>query len=239
MNTYLWEKVTMREKMSFEFKHSRFHFTLLFLSIILAACGGATDPPAQGPTATPPPAVVEPTNVLPTEVEPTDAPMVEDEPMEGASDIGTFELTSTAFGHEAPIPVKYSCDGENVSPPLVWNNPSEATMSFALINDDPDAPVGTWIHWILYNIPGDSLGLDEAIPIQAELPDGSQHGENSWGRFDYGGPCPPGGTHRYFFKLYALDTKLELGVGADKATVLAAMEGHVLAETELMGTYER
>jgi hypothetical protein len=228
----------MREKMSFKFTHGSFPITLLFLAVALAACGGATDQPAQVPTATSLP-VVEPTSLPPSEIEPTDEPGMEEAPTQEIIDVEPFELSSSAFTHEAPIPVKYSCDGENISPPLAWNDHPEGTMSFALINDDPDAPVGIWIHWVLYNIPGDSSGLDEAIPAQTELADGSQHGENSWGRFDYGGPCPPSGTHRYFFKLYALDTLLDLGAGADKGTLLDAMEGHILAEAELMGTYER
>jgi Raf kinase inhibitor-like YbhB/YbcL family protein len=150
-----------------------------------------------------------------------------------------FELTSTAFAQEEPVPAKYSCDGDNVSPPLQWSDPPDGTQSFALIMDDPDAPVGTWIHWVLYDLPADARDLPEAIPSDADLSDGSRHGENSWGRTDYGGPCPPSGTHRYFFKLYALDTVLDLEAGATKDQLLQAMEGHILAETELMGTYSK
>jgi len=150
-----------------------------------------------------------------------------------------FELTSTAFLHEEAIPTEYSCDGANISPPLQWGDPPEGTQSFAIISDDPDAPGGTWVHWVLYNIPVEARVLPEAIPAEVELADGSQHGENSFGRLDYGGPCPPGGTHRYFFKLYALDTVLDLEPGVDKGGLLQAMEGHILAETELMGTYAR
>ncbi|MGC9398942.1 MAG: YbhB/YbcL family Raf kinase inhibitor-like protein [Anaerolineae bacterium] len=150
-----------------------------------------------------------------------------------------FELTSTAFEHEDAIPTKYTCDGEDISPPLAWTEPPEDTESFALICDDPDAPMGTWVHWVLYNIPADARGLPEGVPARENLDDGSLHGKNSWGRRDYGGPCPPGGTHRYFFKLYALDTTLDLGSGASKKQLLNAMEGHVLAQAELMGTYRR
>jgi hypothetical protein len=238
MNNSLLEKVLMGEKMSFKFTHSPFLITLLVLAINLAACGGATDQPTQVPTTSSLP-VVEPTSVPPTELEPIEEPTMEEVPTQEVVEVEPFELSSSAFTNEAPIPVKYSCDGENVSPPLAWSDPPEGTQSFALINDDLDAPGGIWIHWVLYNIPGDSRGLDEAIPAQDELGDGSQHGENSWGRFDYGGPCPPGGTHRYFFKLYALDIVLNLGVGADKGTLLETMEGHILAEAELMGTYAR
>jgi hypothetical protein len=150
-----------------------------------------------------------------------------------------FELTSDAFTPHESIPRKYSCDGEDISPPLTWSDPPEGTQSFALICDDPDAPMGTWVHWVLFNIPADSRSLPEAIPAQDTLSDGSVHGKNSWKRQDYGGPCPPSGTHRYFFKLYALDTTLDLRAGATKKKVLRAMEGHILAEADLMGTYSR
>ncbi len=150
-----------------------------------------------------------------------------------------FELTSTAFANGDPIPMKYTCDDQDISPPLEWRDPPEGTRSFALICDDPDAPMGTWIHWVLYNLPGSTLSLPEAVPANADLPDGGRHGQNSWGRSDYGGPCPPGGTHRYFFKLYALDTELELDAGASKEELLRIMEGHVLASTETMGVYSR
>ena len=164
---------------------------------------------------------------------------MEEEPTQEAVEVSPLEITSSAFAHESPIPVRYSCDGDNISPPLAWINPPEGTQSFALINDDPDAPGGIWVHWVLYNIPGEARGLEEAIPALETLDDGSLHGENSWGRRDYGGPCPPGGTHRYFFKLYALDIMLDVGAGADKEALLAAMEGHILAESELMGTFAR
>ena len=151
----------------------------------------------------------------------------------------TFELTSTAFAHEEPIPPKYTCDGQDISPPLQWSDPPQGTQSLALICDDPDAPVGTWVHWVLYNLPAEARSLPEAVPSEAELPDGSRHGQNSWRRLDYGGPCPPSGTHRYFFKLYALDTMLDLEAGEGKKQVLQAMEGHILAQAELMGVYSR
>lgn len=153
----------------------------------------------------------------------------------------SFELTSTAFSYGEPIPVKYSCDGEEISPPLAWGNPPEGTQSLALIMDDPDAPVGTWDHWILFNIPTNTYGLEENLPITGanQNPELISVAKNSWGRNDYGGPCPPGGTHRYFFKLYALDTTLSLDQNTDKNQVLSAMDGHVLVESELMGTFSR
>ena len=153
----------------------------------------------------------------------------------------TFELTSSAFGQGEAIPVKYTCDGEDISPPLRWGDPPEGTQSFALIADDPDAPVGTWVHWVLFNLPAETREL----PEQATPPAGSQgsnyvvDGKNSWKRTGYGGPCPPGGTHRYFFKLYALDTMLDLAAGATKEQLLQAMEGHILGQAEVMGTYSR
>jgi len=151
----------------------------------------------------------------------------------------SFRLTSTAFATGQPIPVQYSCLGQDISPPLAWTDPPDGTKSFALIADDPDAPVGTWVHWVLYNLPADSRGLPEAVPSEDTLADGSRHGQNSWRRADYGGPCPPSGTHRYYFRLYALDTVLDLSAGQNKKQVLKAMEGHILAQAELMGTFTR
>ena len=146
-----------------------------------------------------------------------------------------FELTSSAFAQGESIPVKYTCDGQDISPPLSWSDPPEGTQSFILISDDPDAPVGTWDHWVIFNLPAETREL----PEQATLPGGTQDGQNSWGRTGYGGPCPSGGTHRYFFKLYALDTMLDLAAGANKKQLLQAMEGHILAQAEVMGTYSR
>ena len=151
----------------------------------------------------------------------------------------TFTLSSTAFANGKPIPARYTCDGEDISPPLQWNEPPTGTRSFALVMDDPDAPMGTWVHWVLFDLPPESRALPEAVPSQGTLADGSRHGLNSWGRTDYGGPCPPRGTHRYYFRLYALDAPLGLAVGASREEVLAAMSGHVLAQAELMGTYSR
>ncbi len=150
-----------------------------------------------------------------------------------------FELTSPAFPSGGAIPRQYTCDGKNISPPLQWNDPPSDTQSFALIADDPDAPMGTWVHWVLFNVPASTRALPEAVPPEAELSDGSRHGRNSWRRLGYGGPCPPSGTHRYFFKLYALDTVLSLSAGASKEQLLQAMKGHILMQIELMGVYTR
>ena len=150
-----------------------------------------------------------------------------------------LQLTSPAFQEGKDIPSRFTCDGEDLSPALQWSDPPEGTESFALIMDDPDAPVGTWDHWIVFDLPASARGLPDGVPGGESLPDGGTHGKNSWGRTEYGGPCPPGGTHRYFFKLYALDTRLGLDPGAGKKSLLAALEGHVLAQGQLMGTYRR
>jgi hypothetical protein len=151
----------------------------------------------------------------------------------------TLALKSTAFGTGEFIPRKYTCDGSDISPPLEWSDAPEDTRSFALIVDDPDAPGGTWVHWVLYNIPGNASSLAENSAPDPRLADGSMNGRNSWGKLGYGGPCPPSGTHRYFFRLYALDTVLNLSSGASKEQLLSAMKGHILAQAELMGKYKR
>lgn len=137
------------------------------------------------------------------------------------------------------IPFKYTCDGENYSPPLTWEDPPAKTQSFALIVSDPDAPHGTFTHWVLYNLPADLRQLSERIPHQQTLPDGSKQGRNDFGQVGFGGPCPPSGTHRYFFKLHALDQLLNVAPGGGKEEVLQAMQGHVLDAAELMGLYGR
>ncbi|MCD6291234.1 MAG: YbhB/YbcL family Raf kinase inhibitor-like protein [Anaerolineae bacterium] len=155
------------------------------------------------------------------------------------SSLPTFDLHSPAFTPGHSIPRKYTCQGDDVSPPLQWDTPPQGTQSLALIMDDPDAPGKTWVHWVLFDIPGSARSLPEAIPSTPELPDGSQHGRNSWGRLGYGGPCPPSGTHRYFFRLYALDTRLNLSPGVTEKQLRQAMQGHILAQAELMGTYHK
>jgi Raf kinase inhibitor-like YbhB/YbcL family protein len=151
-----------------------------------------------------------------------------------------FTITSTAFAHQETIPNAYTCDGADVSPPLAWTDPPAGTKSVALICDDPDAPVGTWVHWVLYNVPATSLRLAENLPKGDTLKDGSKQGLNDFRRIGYGGPCPPRGpAHRYFFKLYALDSPLELPPKATKAQLERAMQGHLLAQAELIGRYQR
>ena len=157
--------------------------------------------------------------------------------------IMALELTSPAFQHGAAIPAEYTCEGRDLAPPLQWSGVPAGARSLVLIVDDPDAPDPaaprmTWVHWVLYNLPPDSQGLPEGATSR-DLPPGTGEGINDWHRTGYGGPCPPIGRHRYFFKLYALDTVLE-GLGRPtKAQVEAAMAGHVLEQAELMGTYQK
>jgi len=193
---------------------------VLVFALVLgsAACGG--DEPAQDePTQ----ATEEPT------LEPAD---------DGDGEQAALTLTSSAFGGGDAIPSTYTCDGDDISPPLSWEGvPSEA-VSLALIVDDPDAPGDVWVHWVVYNIPAATAELPEAASPDG-LPAGAMEGLNSWGEAGYGGPCPPEGSHRYFFKLYALDVELEGLVGPAKAEVEAAMQDHIVAAAELMGTYEK
>ncbi len=150
-----------------------------------------------------------------------------------------FEIKSQAFQQEGMIPSKHTCDGENVSPSLSWSDPPEGTQSFALICDDPDAPMGTWVHWVIYNIPPDKRNMAAAFSKGETQTDGTLQGLNDFRQVEYGGPCPPGGTHRYYFKLYALDTLLTLSPGATKEDLLRVMEGHQLDKAVLMGRYKR
>jgi hypothetical protein len=151
-----------------------------------------------------------------------------------------IHLTSSAFAEGQSIPIVYTCDGEDQSPPLAWSNLPTNTESLVLICDDPDAPMGTWVHWLVYNIPPDIKGLSAGIPNAEILHIGAQQGKNDFRRIGYGGPCPPrGNRHRYHFKLYALDSKLDLQGGVTKSVLEDAMNGHILAEGRLMGTYQR
>ena len=151
-----------------------------------------------------------------------------------------ISVTSSAFTDSRPIPDKFTCTGSNVSPPLQWGNAPAGVKSFALITDDPDAPMGTWVHWVIYNLPPATMSLAENLPPSPELPDGSKQGVNDFRQPGYGGPCPPPGKpHRYLFKIYALDTMLNLKSSATKKELLKAMDGHVLAQGQLIGTYQR
>jgi Raf kinase inhibitor-like YbhB/YbcL family protein len=150
-----------------------------------------------------------------------------------------LELKSPAFVSGSMIPSLYTCEGKDISPPLAWSGAPAGTKSFVLICDDPDAPLMTWVHWVYYNIPASVTSLPEALAKAEKPAQGGIHGKSSFGDFGYGGPCPPWGTHRYFFKLYALDTVLTLPSGAKKKDVLKAMDKHVLSKTELMGKYKK
>jgi Raf kinase inhibitor-like YbhB/YbcL family protein len=150
-----------------------------------------------------------------------------------------IQLTSAAFAFGDKIPVRFTCEGDDVSPPLQWRGAPLEARSFALIMDDPDAPRGTWVHWLLYNIPAAAVELTQAVPTLPETPSGARHGRNTAGDMAYAGPCPPPGKpHRYFFRLYALDTLLSLTPGASRAELEEAMNQHILGQGELMGTYQ-
>ncbi len=205
------------------------YLVLITSAILLGACA------AESVTASP---IAEPTQAVPA-VEPTQQELQPAAEQPSPTDGPDFKLLSSAFVQGDPIPAAFSCDGENISPRLTWTHPPDGPLSFALILDDPDAPVGTWVHWVLFNIPAEARSLPESIGPDPVLANGAVHGSNSWNSIGYGGPCPPGGEHRYFFKLYALDSVLELEVGATKEQLLAAMEGHILGQTDLMGTYSR
>jgi len=211
-------------------KRLLFPFTIMI--VLLTACSKAAAPTqaTEPPTAAEAPQTEAATSQA-TEA-PTKAPVTE-VPM-------PFELTSPVFSAGEAIPERYSCDGLNISPDLFWGNAPDSTQSLALIMDDPDAPGGTWVHWVMFNIPPDITGLDENIHQGTEFSGlAPTIGRNSWNQPAYGGPCPPSGEHRYFFKLYALDTVLDLAADADKAELESAMEGHILAETELMGVFSK
>jgi hypothetical protein len=152
----------------------------------------------------------------------------------------SFQISSSAFSSGEMIPKKFTCDGPDVSPPLSWKDAPLATQSFALIMDDPDAPVGTWVHWVLYNLPATAKELPEGVEKKEELPNGALQARNDFRKIGYGGPCPPPGKpHRYFFKFYALGTKLNLKAGATKADLESAMKDHIVGQAEIMGRYGR
>ncbi len=150
-----------------------------------------------------------------------------------------MEILSSAFDEGAMILEKYTCDDIDISPPIKWSSIPEGTKTFAIICDDPDAPMGTWVHWVIYNLPADINELSENIPLSEILTNGTKQGRNDFGKIGYGGPCPPGGTHRYYFKVYALSKKLMVESGITKSELLKAMEGHILSEGKLMGRYKR
>ena len=150
-----------------------------------------------------------------------------------------MDITSSAFNEGAMIPEKYTCDGPNISPPLKWSDAPEETKSFAIICEDPDAPSGIWVHWVLFNLPVNVKELPENIPAIGKVSNGAKQGKNDFGKIGYGGPCPPGGTHRYFFQVYALTKELDLEAGISKSELISAMEGNILSEGQIMGKYQR
>jgi len=151
----------------------------------------------------------------------------------------SITIKSSAFKEGELIPKKYTCDGENVSPPLEWSGFPEGTKSFTIICDDPDAPMGIWVHWVMYNIPPSINNLKENISFEKVLEDGTIQGKNDFGKIGYGGPCPPNGIHRYYFKIYALNELLTLAPGSAKGELLHSMEEHILSDGSLMGKYSR
>jgi Raf kinase inhibitor-like YbhB/YbcL family protein len=154
-------------------------------------------------------------------------------------DNSEIKLTSTAFKEGEPIPRAYTCDGINISPPLEWSGVPKAARTLAIVADDPDAPGGTWVHWVLYNLLAENIGLVENLPVTDKLAAGGFQGTNDFQKLGYGGPCPPSGTHHYYFRIYALDSELPLKAGATKAELLKAIEGHIVMQGQLMGTYRR
>lgn len=157
----------------------------------------------------------------------------------GGDEIMKMNVTSSAFEDGGVIPERYTGDGEDVSPPLSWSGVPAGTNSIAIISDDPDAPFGVWVHWVIFNLPPDLTGLAEGVPAEGTLQNGARQGINGSRTIGYSGPYPPSGYHRYYFKVYALDTTLALKSGITKADLLKAMKGHVLAEGQLMGKYKR
>lgn len=157
----------------------------------------------------------------------------------GAPGTAIIQVTSPAFAAGQPISDKYTCHGDDVSPPLQWHGAPQETKSFVIICEDPDAPGGTFTHWMLYDVPSATVALSENVAKTGSLPDGSKQGKNSFGNIGYNGPCPPAGKpHRYFFRVYALDATLGLDSGVDRSDLLNAMNGHILARGEWMGTYQ-
>lgn len=160
--------------------------------------------------------------------------------LSGKDPIGKLGLKTTAFAPGGAIPARFTCAGENISPSLSWNQPPSGTRSFVLIVDDPDAPSGTWVHWVVYNLPAATRQLPEHVPAGRPIAGGGEQGVNDFPKDGYGGPCPPPGRpHRYFFRLYALDTTLALHARAQRVEVESGMKGHILAQGELMSTFGR
>ena len=190
-------------------RNSSLVMILAFSMLVFLSCGNRQ--PIAPPAATPTPKVEKP----------------------------EIKLTSTAFQEGQAIPRTYTCDGVDVSPPLEWSGVPKTAKTLSVICDDPDASPDTWVHWVFYNLPADNIGIVESMPAMEKLLAGGFQGTNDFKKIGYGGPCPPSGTHCYYFKIYALDGELPLAAGATKAELVKAMEGHILLQGQLMGTYRR
>jgi Raf kinase inhibitor-like YbhB/YbcL family protein len=207
------------------------YFLVSVVLYCISSCSGISPvtnteiPPTRIPTNPPEDTRVPPTN------EPVPLPTPTKEVI--------MRLSSPAFPDGSSIPVKFTCKGDDLSPQLDWVDAPQGTVTFTLVMDDPDAPVGTWDHWVLFNIPSPITSLPEGSGNGTSLPTGAVHGRNGWGDQKYGGPCPPSGIHHYSFVLYAIDTALSLPAGANKGAILKALEGHILAQAQLMGTFSK
>ena len=195
-------------------------FIIIFLLAVISGC------------------VAEEERIAPTP-SPTSTPTAIEKNTKEVTTMQNISISAEAFQAGGAIPEEYTCDGSDVSPALSWRGIPANAKSIALIMDDPDAPMGTFVHWVLFNIPSDTTKLPRGVPGNRTLNDGSSQGITDFGRTGYGGPCPPGGTHRYYFRIYALDTMLDLQPGSSRKQLENAMKRHVLAQGELMGKYER
>ena len=219
-----------------------FCLTLIVLSIAITGCASESSPmdiePVMSGSQTP--------EETPGEIIGTNAMKISgEENLQGTDEAASktsngMLVTSTAFADGENIPTLYTCDGEDISPPIKWENVPDGTQSLALISDDPDAPAGTWVHWIVYNIPPENTGLEAGIPAEVNITGGGKQGQNDFRQTGYGGPCPPAGNpHHYLFKLYALDIMLDPEPEIEKEALEAAMQGHILSEAQLTGKYGR
>ncbi len=218
----------------------------MFLGVATATLAISCSPSPAAPltlSPTPMPAALTPASTPTAAVLPTLPPALASTPAAPASpsptggQVANIQLTSSAFAPGAPIPRLYTCDDKNISPPLQWSDPPRATQSIALITDDPDA--GGFVHWVVYNLPATARSLPQATQASPDITGGGKQGKNDFGKIGYGGPCPPSGTHRYSFRLYALDGPLDLPSGASSAQVTRAMQGHILSQAEVIGMYTR
>jgi len=209
------------------------------VAVAAAAAAGYYVLTPQHPSGVTTAATTAQTTALPTSVMPTTT-LSQATVSSSATEIKAgLTVTSQAFGDGERIPPKHTCDGENISPPISWSGAPKETRSYALIMDDVDAPAGTFTHWVIFNVPATETGLEEDVPALGTLPNGATQGKNTAGRIGYTGPCPPSGTHRYVFRLFAIDTLMNLQPGRTKEEMMKAMDGHILAEAQFTGLYSR